>query len=233
MNPEEFENLVAEHYQKLGFATQTTPATRDFGVDIFATKMNEKVAIQVKMYDSRTVNYKDVMYLFAASELFSCTHSIMVSSGKVRTDAKEIADKLKVEIVENFGQTIQPITKALQRIPQISTQKHYVFSTIWKDYIIPLQGKKVSLVGGRTNIIKKVNWDGVTRISSNNNSSKVEIEIFRWSYNKLIRQSKLTRYEINQHYTGRGSSIIFAILATLPFVEVTLKPKATLHYLNN
>lgn len=234
MNPEEFENLVAEHYQTLGFATETTPTTSDFGVDIFATKTNEKIAIQVKMYDSRTVNYKDVMYLFAASKLFSCSRSIMVSSGEVRTDAKEVADKLNVEIVEYFGsrRTTQLASKSPKLIPQISTNDHSKFSRIWKDYIVPLQGQEVRTVTGKSNIIKTVNWDGITRISSNGRPSPIGIEIFEWSYEQLLRRGELTRDEINQHYTNRGSAIIFAVLATLPFVDVTLKP-ATLHYLGN
>lgn len=197
MNPEEFENLVAEHYQKLGFVTETTPTTRDFGVDIFATNKNEKIAIQVKMYDSRTVNYKDVMYLYAASKLFNCSRSVMVSSGEVRTDAKEVADKLNVEIVEYFGttRTIQPTPKTLKMIPRTPTKEHSGFSKIWEDHIFPLEGKQVQLVRGGSNIIKKVNWDGVTRISSNKKSSTVEIEIFQWSYEQLVRRGELTRDE--------------------------------------
>lgn len=232
MNPEEFEKLVAKHYQSLGFVTETTPKNRDFGVDIFATKSGKKTAIQVKMYESRKVNYKDIMYLFAASKLFSCSHSTMVSLGQVCKDAKKVARKLNVKVLENFKdeQVFHRSTKNAASKSRTEIKSNSNFYRVWEDYIFPLQNKQVRTITGKSNIIEKVNWDGITRISSNGRSSLVEIEIFRWAYEQLIKRGKLTRNEINDHYTKRGSAIVFAVLKTLPFVQLNLKP-ATLLYI--
>ncbi len=50
MNPKQFEELVCEHFRKNGYEAETTPFSNDYGVDVFATKRKEKIAIQAKMY---------------------------------------------------------------------------------------------------------------------------------------------------------------------------------------
>lgn len=58
MTPQEFEQYVSERYQELGYKNILTPYSGDWGIDVIATKVNEKIAIQAKMYggSSRKVN---------------------------------------------------------------------------------------------------------------------------------------------------------------------------------
>lgn len=46
MTPRQFEELVCEHYRKKGYKTEITPLSGDYGIDVFATKGKEKLAIQ-------------------------------------------------------------------------------------------------------------------------------------------------------------------------------------------
>ena len=50
MKPREYEKYVCEVFNKKGYTTELTPQSGDYGIDIFATKGEEKIAIQVKMY---------------------------------------------------------------------------------------------------------------------------------------------------------------------------------------
>lgn len=54
MKPYEFEQLVCDHYRQKGYRVQTTSASNDYGIDVFAEKKGEKIAVQVKMYGGST-----------------------------------------------------------------------------------------------------------------------------------------------------------------------------------
>lgn len=50
MTPADYEHLVGEYFRRLGYRVTVTPASNDHGIDIIATRGNEKIAIQAKMY---------------------------------------------------------------------------------------------------------------------------------------------------------------------------------------
>ncbi len=54
MNTRQFEEYVCEHFRKQGYKADLTSFSGDCGVDVFATKGKEKLAIQAKMYGSST-----------------------------------------------------------------------------------------------------------------------------------------------------------------------------------
>lgn len=47
MTPEEYEHYVAQLFKEMGYKTDVTSFSNDYGVDIFAFKGEEKIAIQV------------------------------------------------------------------------------------------------------------------------------------------------------------------------------------------
>ena len=75
MKPYEFEQLVCDHYRQKGYRAQTTSASNDYGIDVFAEKKGEKIAVQVKMYggSTRKVNRQTMMELYGAAAYFDCT----------------------------------------------------------------------------------------------------------------------------------------------------------------
>lgn len=222
MKPRQFEELVCEHFRKQGYEAETTSYSGDYGIDVFAKKGKEKIAVQAKMYggSTRKINRQMVMELHGAKDYFDCTKAVIATDGTFLPDAITVAEKLKIEILYlNEFQT---------QIPQQQTQKSNktdkTFEQIWEDYIIPLQGKTLTRSNGETNKIVKADWSGIERLTSNGNNGKIKIEIFKQAVNKLLSDGSITRDYINQNYVGRASSGVVLILSQVPFFSLTDRP---------
>jgi hypothetical protein len=101
MTPSEYELRVAEYFRLRGYAVRCTPASNDYGVDAFAEKGMERLAVQAKMYGdgSRLVNRDVVMHLYGAKDYFDCTAAVIVTDGILMDDAAAVARKLRVEVL--------------------------------------------------------------------------------------------------------------------------------------
>ena len=218
MTPRQFEELVCEHYRKQGYKTEITPLSGDYGIDVFATKGKEKLAIQAKMYGSSTrkINRQCVMELHGAKDYFDCTKAIIATDGTFLPDAIQVAEKLNIDIIYLDSLTIAK--------PTTNKSKEKTFDDIWLKYIIPLQGKTLTKSNDETNVIVTADWSGIERITSNGKKGKIKIEIFKQTVNKLLTTGHITRDEINQNYTGRASSGIVLILSQVPFFDTTKNP---------
>lgn len=218
MTPRQFEEYVCNHFRNEGYEATTNSYTGDYGVDVFATKGKEKIAIQVKMYGggTRKINRQMVMELHGAKDYFDCTKAVIATDGALLVDAQEVARKLKIEILFI---DCSNVPNARIRTPQNNT-----FDSIWEKYIIPLQGQTLIRDNGETNVILKVNWSEVERLTSNGNKGKIKIEIFRQAINKLLTEGSITREYINQNYVGRASSGVILILSQVQFFKLTEKP---------
>lgn len=220
MNPRQFEELVCEHFQQQGYKTELTTYSNDYGIDGFATKGKEKIAIQSKMYGhtTRKINRQMVMELHGAKDFFDCTNAVIATDGVLLSDALTVAEKLKIEIIY-FNQFLSNQAKSKTKN---SYEKN--FEQIWENYIVPLQGKTLTRNNGETNQILKADWSGVERLTSNGNKGKIKIEIFKQAVNKLLTDGSITRDYINQNYVGRASSGIILVLSQVPFFKLTDKP---------
>lgn len=218
MTPRQFEELVCEHYRKQGYKVEITPLSGDYGIDVFATKGKEKLAIQAKMYgnSTRKINRQCVMELHGAKDYFDCTKAIIATDGTFLTDAIQVAEKLNIDIIYLDSLTIAK--------PTTSKSKEKTFDDIWLKYIIPLQGKTLTKSNDETNVIVTADWSGIERITSNGKKGKIKIEIFKQTVNKLLATGHVTRDDINQNYTGRASSGIVLILSQVPFFDTTKNP---------
>ncbi len=218
MDPKEFEELVSDYYRKLGYKTETTPFSNDYGVDVFANKGKEKLAIQAKMYglSTRKINRQMIMKLHGAKDFFDCTKAVIATDGTVLPDAVYVANKLNIDIL--YIKVAEAPNKKSSK-PQKKS-----FESIWEEYIIPLEGKTISRENGESNTILKVDWSGIERITSTGNKGKIRIEVFQYAVNKLFTRGYITRNEINQNYSGRASSGVVLILSQVPFFELTDKP---------
>lgn len=223
MTPKQFEELVCEHFCDKGYKAEATSYSNDYGVDVFAIKGKEKIAVQAKMYGggSRKINRQMVMELHGAKDYFDCTKAIIATDGILLADAKEVADKLKIEILD----IVSSVPSATKR----PTSNDKTFDSIWEKYIIPLQGKTLTRDNGGTNKIVKVNWSEIERLTSNGNIGKIKVEIFKQAINKLLADGSITRDYINQNYVGRASSGVILILSQVPFFRLTDKPTGLIY----
>ncbi len=218
MTPIEFENSVAEEYRAKGYEVRLTSKSYDYGVDVIAVNETESLAIQVKMYESRLVNYKDIMYLFAGMHYYDCTRALLITQGILDPNAKKVCQKLRVYFIENYASS-HPIDKpAPVKAPVLD------FDTIWNAYIMPLQGRKLMTGSGKVNEVTKVTGDYLYRRSSTGEESKIEKAIFRTIYYRLKETKEITRSEINTEYSKRASAMITAVLGQVPFITMLDKP---------
>lgn len=217
MNPRQYEELVCEYFRKQGYKAEITPYSNDYGIDIFATKGKEKIAVQAKMYGGgRNINRQAIMELYGAKDFFDCSKAVLATDGTLLPTAIIVAAKLKIEIL---------YLDSFQSLPKTTIKTNgKTFELIWEKYIIPLQGKTLTRGSGETNKILKVDWSGIERVTSNGNNGKIKIEIFKQSVNKLLADGFITRDEINQNYTGRASSGVILVLSQVPFFQLTDRP---------
>jgi len=209
MTPDQYEKYVANYFQNKGYKVKQTPYSNDYGVDVFAEKNKEKIAIQAKMFgnSNRKINRQMVMEFYGAKDFFNCNKGIIVTDGEIIQNAKDVADKLGVEILFIYPQS---------HVPKNNSQ----FDEIWENYVMPLEGKTITRNNGKINKILEVNWGGINRITSNGNQQKIDIEIFKKTINHILENGSITRQEINDEYSKRSSSGIVLILSQLPMIHL-------------
>ena len=209
MTPDQYEKYVANYFQNKGYKVKQTPYSNDYGVDVFAEKNKEKIAIQAKMFgnSNRKINRQMVMEFYGAKDFFNCNKGIIVTDGEIIQNAKDVADKLGVEILFIYPQS---------HVPKNNSQ----FDEIWENYVMPLEGKTITRNNGKINKILEVNWGGINRITSNGNQQKIDIEIFKKTIKHILENGSITRQEINDEYSKRASSGIVLILSQLPMIHL-------------
>ncbi len=237
MTPQEYEQYIASIFQERGYETIVTPQSGDWGIDVIATKGNEKVAIQAKMYGhtTRKVNRATIMQLHGAMTFQKCTKAVLATDGEILEDALAVAKELNIEIMQT-SPTLKTKSQhthcEIKSTMHISNDNYPTFDEIWQKYIMPLKGKTLSNSKGDNRIID-VDWSGITRQTSTGNYGKIGIEGFRFAYNELILKGTVTRDYINQQIDKRCSSGIVLILGQIPFVYTDSKPKLALRVLKN
>lgn len=219
MTPREYEIFIGKVFQDNGYKVDLTPQSNDYGVDLFASKDDEKIAIQVKMYgDSRKINRKAVMELFGAKAYFDCTFAKIVTDSVLLKDAEKVAKKLNIEILY-----IKP-DKKFTKTSVHNDVENSDFHSDWEKYIKPLQGRTLYNLRNNPNKIVSVNLGGIERITENGKVSKIPIETFKEAYNYAKLHGEITRDYINQNYVGRASSGVILILSQIPKFKLLNNP---------
>lgn len=237
MTPEEFERYVACIFESKGYKTEVTRYSGDYGVDVFAFKGKEKIAIQVKKFGNctRKVNRDVFLKLYGSQHFFDCTKAIVATDGKIMDDAVEVAKKLGIEILSVDTKNIEKYRPDNQfTVNDAITEDNRLypdFSLIWDNFIRPLEGKTLFNSRG-SNRILEVNNTALIRSSINGRKSKIDYDDFKLAYEYLAKKGSVTRDYINQQIDKRCSSIIFFVLAQVPFIEESKKTKQTLKMKN-
>ncbi len=91
MNGIEFEKFLCKLLTKLNFACENTKASGDQGVDIIATKDNNKIAIQAKCY-SQPVGNHAVMEAIAGAKYYNANQCMVITNSTFTKAAKELAN---------------------------------------------------------------------------------------------------------------------------------------------
>lgn len=97
MSGVEFENFVADLFEKMGYKTFVTKASNDQGIDIVATKNDVRFAIQAKCYSGVVGNHA-VMEAVAGMKFYNADKCMVVTNNNFTKSARELAQKNNVEL---------------------------------------------------------------------------------------------------------------------------------------
>lgn len=219
--PDAFEQLVAADFRARGYTVQVSAGSGDWGVDVFATKGSEKLAIQAKMYGgARPVNRRQIFELYGVARYFECSGAVLATDGDVAPDALEAARVLDVTIwrptTEVARISLKRTTRSALDLPRPGPASLPTFEQIWSSSVVPLVGETLRLANGGANRIVKVDWSGIERVTSTGRRGHIPIEPFMWAVARIRERSHVTRAEINEQFEGRYSSGVALILAQVP-----------------
>jgi restriction system protein len=224
LTPLVYEEMVAAHFRQQGYSVELTPRSNDYGVDAFARNENQKLALQMKMYGGvRRVNREMVMQLHGAKDYFDCTEAVIITDGEVTSDARQVAEKLRIKILSFPAEKLPPPPDVRRPIVAHKSAEACrtvpTFDEVWERYIMPLAGRTLVGSGGRTNTLLTVDWSGAKRLTSSERPQFIRIEVFRQAVGRLVERGCVTRDEINDDYAKRASSGVVLILSQVPFFE--------------
>ena len=157
------------------------------------------------------------MELHGTKDYFDCDKAVIATDGDVIENARDVASKLGIDI----------LYISANHVPNAAVEKsdvHGTFEKFWEEYIIPLEGTTLRRDNGKSNHIVKVDWAGIERLTSNNKHQTIKIEIFKKTFQYLLKHGTITRDYINQEYPGRASSGIVLILSTTPLFRKMIHP---------
>jgi restriction endonuclease len=220
MTPEEYEDLAAQMLRAEGWDARVTPYTHDFGVDVIAERAGTRLAVQAKMFGgaNRPIAGTMVMQLHGAAAYADCSKAMIVTDGRVLDEAREIGGKLGIEIRFLPAVAHEPEPAASDAEGHVEAPA-LTFGRIWRDHVMPLAGTTLTRANGKSNEILRVDAGGLERRSSTGRPQKIDIEIFRWAIECMLRGETVSRDDINARYPKRASSGIALILTATPLFE--------------
>lgn len=102
MDGYQYEQKCAELLKTMGFSkVQVTPGSGDQGVDVIAYRSKKKYGVQCKYYEG-TVGNKAIQEVFAGAAYYNCNAALVISNSTFTKSAKELAERLNVELWENI-----------------------------------------------------------------------------------------------------------------------------------
>jgi restriction system protein len=101
----EFEKLVQELFERLGYETKYVGGKRDHGADVIASRNGTRIAIQVKHRGKkhrsgnlRWTGERGVQQVVTALPLYECSHGIVVTNTTFAPKTAEVADAHGIEL---------------------------------------------------------------------------------------------------------------------------------------
>lgn len=184
MDAYEFENLLAELWEKYGWNTTVTSGSNDRGVDIVAKKdypVSEKHLIQAKRYSpGNTIGSQDVqLYNSLKQQRDAVDCVVIVTTGEFTTPAKETASSLNIKLVNN-NKLINMMTA-----PALEIEKVLKFEKVLDEYLNITQNKKSEPSNSDNN--KK---DKQSRPSEEKTQKRTYSDSLRQKLKKCMQKSK-------------------------------------------
>lgn len=99
MTGHEFEELVAEIFRRKGYEVRTTPVSGDYGVDIVASRGEDRVAVQCKR-QVKPVSGGAIQEVVAGKAVYNCTSTMVVTNQVFTQAAIELARRNGCQLID-------------------------------------------------------------------------------------------------------------------------------------
>lgn len=97
MSGAEFENFLKYYFSKLGYRSEVTQASNDYGADLILNKNKERIVVQAKRYSGK-VGISAVQEVISANVYYGGTKPMVVTNSFFTNQAIELASKGNVEL---------------------------------------------------------------------------------------------------------------------------------------
>lgn len=99
LTPSQFEEFVCELFKDSGYHAEITKASGDFGADILLEKDGEKIAVQVKRYETKNkVGVQNINQVVGAKAYYSCDRAMVVTTSSFTKSGQKLARKTQTEL---------------------------------------------------------------------------------------------------------------------------------------
>ena len=134
LNGYDFEEYVSALLKICGFKCDTTPRSKDNGVDIIAKKNNIRIAIQTKLYYNHKVSNSAIQEVYTGCIYHKCNIPIVITNSYFSKPAIAIANELNVVLLDR--NVLEKITKSDIK------DKKYIIETLIYNYVYNLENSK-------------------------------------------------------------------------------------------
>ncbi|PFZ02363.1 endonuclease [Bacillus wiedmannii] len=99
MNGRQFEEYLGVLYQSLGYHSEVTKGSGDFGADLVLKNNNEKIIVQAKRYKNK-VGIQSVQEVVAAKRYYNANHAWVVTNNYFTGPAHKLANANDVLLID-------------------------------------------------------------------------------------------------------------------------------------
>ena len=116
--PFEFEEIITNMYQRLGYKTKLTPPRKDNGADVILTKKGKKYVVQVKHYkEENKINRQSLQQLQGSAKHYHAHGMKFITSGFYTSSAKDYSYQHGIEIL-NYDELVDIMLRSYRRKKQ-------------------------------------------------------------------------------------------------------------------
>lgn len=132
MSGREFELFLSKLYNGLGYYTEVTPTSGDFGIDVITQKNEIKSGIQAKRYqEGSTIGVSAVQEVCAGAAYWKVQKKVVITNVYFTKQAKTLAKANNVELIDRDG-----LKRLINEAMQISNHRRnfnfFPFLFRWK-----------------------------------------------------------------------------------------------------
>ncbi|MFJ8356011.1 restriction endonuclease [Bacillus paramycoides] len=99
MDGRQFEEYLGTLYESLGYYTEVTKESGDFGADLILKNNDETIIVQAKRYSNK-VSIQAVQEIVAAKGFYSANHAWVVTNNYFTAPARKLADANDVLLID-------------------------------------------------------------------------------------------------------------------------------------